>query len=93
MNAPLEGKLLEVQTSEHVKGGVKMRRLKSLCNFLIGLFTGLATTFFIKAIIRHNINLLLIALIMATICVVIIYNVTKAEKEENMSSSRKKGDK
>lgn len=85
-----------MQTSEHLKGGVKMRRLKSLYNFLIGLCTGLATNFFIKAITRHNINLLLIALIMAAICAVIIYNITKAEKEEKeekMSSSRRGGGK
>ena len=59
-----------------------MERLKRLCNFLSGMFSSAAASFFTWAVMWHNVKLVIPGIVMALICVLIVYNVTKAEKEE-----------
>lgn len=59
-----------------------MKRLESLCNFLSGMFISSAASFFTLAVMSHNVKLVIPGIAMALICVMIVYNVVKAEKEE-----------
>lgn len=60
-----------------------MKRLKSLCNFLSGMCSASAASFFTLAVIWRNVNFAIHGIVMAIICAIIVYNTTKAEKEEN----------
>ena len=66
-----------------------MKRLKSLCNFLSGMFSGSAGSFFVQAVIWRNVNFVIPGIVMAAICGIIVYNTTKAEKEEEANKEEK----
>ncbi len=59
-----------------------MKRLQNLCNFLAGVFSSLAVSFFAQAVIWRNVYFVIPGIVMAIICGIIVYNTIKAEKEE-----------
>lgn len=67
-----------------------MKRLKSLCNFLIGIFTSMAALFATMAAIWHKPILVILGLISFNICMIIIYNVSEAEKEAEEDQKKEK---
>ncbi len=60
-----------------------MKRLKNLCSFIAGMFSSAAASFFTLAIMCRNMKYVIPGIIMAAICVIIVYNTIKAEKEDN----------
>jgi len=66
-----------------------MKRLKSLCSFLTGMFSSSAASFFTLAVIWRNVNFVIPGIVMAAICGIIVYNTTKAEKEEEVNKEEK----
>lgn len=58
-----------------------MKRLKMLCSFLIGSFIGWGASFFILAVIGHKAKYVVLGITITFICGIILYNITKAEKE------------
>lgn len=65
-----------------------MERLKSLCNFLEGMFSSSAACFFTLAVILRDVNYVIPGIAMACICGIIVYNTTKAEKEEDKDNKK-----
>lgn len=66
-----------------------MKRLKSLCSFLIGMFSSSAASFFTLAVIWRDVKFIILGIEMAIICGIIVYNTTKAEKEEETEKKQK----
>lgn len=66
-----------------------MKRLKSLCNFLTGIFIGSASSFFTLAVIWHNVNFVIPGIVMAVICTISCTNMKKAEMEERANKEEK----
>lgn len=66
-----------------------MKRLKSLCNFLAGMFSSSAASFFTLAVIWRSIRFIIPGIVMAILYGIIVYNTTKAEKEEEVNKEEK----
>lgn len=66
-----------------------MKRSKSLCNFLSSMFSSSAASFCTLAVIWRNVNFVIPSIVMAAICGIIVYNTTKAEKEEEANKEEK----
>lgn len=66
-----------------------MKRLQSLCNFLAGMFSSSAASFFTLAVIWRNVYFVIPGIVMAILCGIIVYNTTKAEKEEEVNKEEK----
>ena len=53
------------------------------------MFSGSAASFFTMAVIWRNVNFAIPGIVMAIICGIVVYNTTKAEKEEETNKEEK----
>ena len=66
-----------------------MKRLKNLCTVLAAMFSSLAGSFFTLAVIWSNVKFVIPGIVMAAIWGIIVYNMVKAAKEEEVGKEEK----